>query len=192
MFIDKYFDSIALNENRLGPFTAGDSIENSNPQWIFQQCLANGDFRQRLVDVLYKRFLNNGVLSATACTNRFKARMNQINGAVVAESARWGNGNSSSAYTKQTWLTECNNLIANYFPTRSTVVLNQFLSQGYYNSVNPPTYSQNGGTISGSTLNLTITNPNGSGTIYYTTNGKDPRSPGGSGRFRELAAARLP
>lgn len=44
----------------------------------------------------------------------------------------------------------------------------------------PPAYNQNGGPIAPGSM-LTITNPNsGGGTIYYTTDGTDPRAAGGS------------
>jgi hypothetical protein len=40
------------------------------------------------------------------------------------------------------------------------------------------TFNQYGGTIT-TPFNLTLSNPNGTGTVYYTLDGSDPRSPGG-------------
>ena len=46
-------------------------------------------------------------------------------------------------------------------------------------NLNAPDFNQYGGTIT-TPFNLTMTNPNGSGTIYYTLDGTDPRAPGGA------------
>ena len=43
-----------VREDRTGPFPAGESYSGSNPQWIWQQCLENAEFRQLvpLIDAL--------------------------------------------------------------------------------------------------------------------------------------------
>jgi hypothetical protein len=60
----------------------------------------------------------------------------------------------------------------NYFPTRSATVLNQFRSAGLYPAVTAPTFDPPGGTATAG-RGLTMSAP--VGTIWYTTNGADPR-----------------
>ncbi len=60
-------------------------------------------------------------------------------------------------------------------PARSGVVLGQIKSQGWYPSVDAPEFNQHGGSIA-SGFSLSIS---GSSTIYYTTDGSDPRAVGG-------------
>ena len=77
-----------LEEDRTGPFEAGDDLRRSNPQWIWQHCLENEEFRVRVGDRIARHFA--GVLSTEALLARFSARVQSIEEAVIAESARWG------------------------------------------------------------------------------------------------------
>ena len=75
------------------------------------------------------------------------------------------------------WLVTQNNLINNYFPTRTQNVRAQFNSRGWLVSVAAPLFSQYGGTVDPG-FQLTLTKPAGSpagGQIYYTLDGSDPR-----------------
>src|SRR4030095_5631518 len=45
-------------ENRVGPYPAGDTMDKSNPQWIFQQMETNAEFRIKLADHLRKHFFD--------------------------------------------------------------------------------------------------------------------------------------
>jgi hypothetical protein len=65
-------------------------------------------------------------------------------------------------------------LITNYFPLRSGTVLNQFRSLGLYPSSAAPSFSQFGGRIPAG-YQLYMTNNAGAATVYFTTNGADPR-----------------
>ncbi|HEY3324999.1 MAG TPA: cadherin domain-containing protein [Planctomycetota bacterium] len=167
-----------VNENRLGPFSAGDTLLKSNPQWIFQQCMANAEFRMKVADHVRKHFFGSGALTPAACAARFQARMNQLDRAVVGESARWGDSKLSTPATRNDWLNVCNNVLNNFFPTRTQVVLNQLMSANLYPSLSAPTFSQYGGSISPG-FTCTVTNPNATGRVYYTVDGADPRAVGG-------------
>src|SRR4029078_3862351 len=52
-----------VNESRIGPFSAGTTLDKSNPQWIWQQCWSNAEFRMRVADHVQRHFFNGGVLS---------------------------------------------------------------------------------------------------------------------------------
>src|SRR5262249_41248011 len=73
-------------------------------------------------------------------------------------------------------------LLTNYFPTRTSTVLNQFIANGWFPSLSAPVYSEYGGTVNpGFQLNLSL--PAGSpagAVIYYTLDNSDPRVTGGA------------
>jgi hypothetical protein len=121
-------------------------------------------------------------LTANWAIERFQARAQQINMAIIAESARWGDSKTEPPRTKNDWLNAINNEVNNFFPSRSGVVIDQYkntrLRSGtlapLYPSVEAPSVNPHGGwDITG--FNVTMSAP--SGTIYYTTDGNDPRLP---------------
>ena len=77
-------------------------------------------------------------------------------------------------YTRDNhWITERNRLLNQYFPVRTATVLGQLKSAGLFpNNAVAPTFIPPAGPIPPGGA-LTMSAP--SGTIYYTTNGTDPR-----------------
>ncbi len=173
-----------VNENRTGPWNAGNSsvagngFQYSSPQYIFQQCIYSQQFKTLFADRVYKEFFNGAALSTVASTARFNALIATIDRSVVGESARWGDAKTGGAsFTHDgTWATAVSNVRNNFFPNRTANVLAQFKAKGWYPSIDPPLWSQRGGTIAGGG-NVTLSLVAGqSGTIYYTTDGTDPRT----------------
>ncbi len=172
-----------LSENRTGPFPAGNpagggGLRYSNPQYVFQQLWTNVEFRMRCADRIQKHFFNGGLLTPEACTARFMRRKNEIDRAVVGESARWGDSKVEPPRTRnKEWIAEVNRILKSYFPQRTTVVLGQLRNKKLYPTVAAPVFSQFGGEVTNG-FQLTITSA--TGTIYYTRDGGDPRLPGGA------------
>jgi hypothetical protein len=171
-----------LQESRLFASTTvavGSSFNQSNPLWMHTHLIVHPEYRMRFADRVYKHFFNDGVLTPKACTDRFMARVHQIETAIIAESARWGDSKRAKPRTKDDdWLPDINGMVTGYFPLRTGVVLNQFKSQGWWPNVNPPTLSTRGGHVAaGFSFSMTAT-----GTIYYTLDGSDPRLPEKAGR----------
>ena len=174
-----------VREDRTGPFPAGDSYSGSNPQWIWQQCLENEEFRVRVGDRIQKHFFNDGVLTAKSVQRRFLARAKAIESAVVCESARWGDSSqtpSGGAASRERrprnrdddWIHEINRLAHEYFPNRSEIVLAQLYSHGVISYVPAPEFKR----ATDNSRSIQITSQQGG--IYYTTNGNDPRRIGGA------------
>ncbi len=91
-------------------------------------------------------------------------------------------GNQVSDSEQKTWLTVRNEKLSNYCPNRSNTLVNQYVSNGWYQTgVRPPTLSKYGGAVV-TNYALALTNPNsgGAGEILYTINGVDPRLEGGA------------
>jgi hypothetical protein len=165
--------------NRTGPYDNWDlqQFNRFTPQWLSQKLMDHPEYVTRFADRVYKHFFNGGVLEAANATDVIMARKAQIDKAIIAESARWGDAKSSTPRTRDDhWVPAVNHIVNNYIPTRAATVLGQLRAKGWYPSIDPPIMSQQGGAISGSYA-LSMTNPNGSGTIYYTTDGSDPRQP---------------
>jgi hypothetical protein len=108
----------------------------------------------------------------------YQARMNEVFAGMNAESARWGdNRRPGNSYTRAEWFAYQQRILNEYFPVRTGNVLNQLKTRNLYPSIGAPTFSSYGGTFAGA-VSLTMANP-GAGTIYYTTEGSDPRLAGG-------------
>jgi hypothetical protein len=171
-------------ENRTGPFPAGESFERSNPQWLWQQCLANADFRRLVADRAHNLLSSGGLLSPENTRRVFEKRMKQIEKAVVGESARWGDlggrrggflglfgiGNSGPKTRDEHWRGEANRVLNDYLPLRSGVLLSQLWRQGLMPDITPPRHRK----LPGGKLELSAPR----GRIYYRLDGKDPRDTG--------------
>jgi hypothetical protein len=184
-------------EDRTGPFAGESEPGACSPQWIYQQCLENAEFRQLLADRIYKHFSNGGVLTPESVIARFKERVKEIEQAVICESARWGDvagggfGGGPPRPTRTTpdglekpvpltrdeeWRAEVNRLLNEYFPKRSDIVLFQLWRQGLVSDLTPPRFDPPPGAVArGAQLSLAA----GDGKVYFTTDGTDPRLVGG-------------
>ncbi len=176
----------ALEVDRTGPFKLSDDIRFFNPQRIHQALCENSDYRMKFADHVFRHFFNNGVFCPEQSKNRYQAREAQIEKAIIAESARWGDSKVDTTRTKHDdWLPELERIYNEYMPKRTEIVIEQFREDSLYPSIDPPVFSA-GQTIivrktkGSSGYQLTISNPNTSGSIYYAIDGSDPRSPGGS------------
>ncbi|MHC4438014.1 MAG: lamin tail domain-containing protein, partial [Planctomycetota bacterium] len=161
--------------NMVTPFTyAGAQFRFFNPHWLHEQIIAsNADYRMHFADHVYKHFFNNGLLTPGVSQTLIRGRANEIQTAIVAESARWGDAKRSTPLTRdQHWQPEVNRVL-NYVQSRTNAVLNQFKNVGWYPNIDPPTFSHSSGQIN-SGFSLTMSTPTGK--IYYTLDGSDPRT----------------
>ena len=167
----------------IGSDAAFNQLQYSNPQAMHTKLMANAEYAQKFADRVQKAFFGNGALTSANNLARFNNRANQISTAIIAESARWGNSLGRTLRTKTNWTTEVNYLTGTYFPARTNTVVGHLRAPGWFPPATNvgPTFSQYGGTIPGAGITLTIANPNaGGGTVYYTTDGSDPRLIGGT------------
>ena len=94
---------------------------------------------------------------------------------VPTSNAGLASGTTMTATYADTWIGNQNRMFDTYFPVRTANVIAEFQAAGVYpSSVAAPEFSglPTGGDLTGP---LTVTNPSGAGTIYYTTDGSDPR-----------------
>ncbi len=162
--------------------------ENNNncPSRLFQKLRENPEFCLLFADHVNRHFFNGGALTPEAAADRMNRRAEEIELAIICESARWGDYRRDVhqwryppyyLYSKnEYWQVEHDRLINEYFPVRTNIVLNQFKEAGLYPYLDAPILSKHGGFIDPG-FELTMTNS--SGTIYYTLNNTDPRLTGG-------------
>jgi hypothetical protein len=161
--------------DRTGPFPGGSIFKESNPQWIHQKLCENPLYVSRIADHVYKHFFSGGALTPQVNISRFLSRKEEIDLAIIAESARWGDSKREPAFTRNgAWLTEINRIVEQFFPDRTAIVLGQLKSKGWYPRVDPPTFSSESGLVPRG-VQLSMTSPRGQ--IYYTTDGTDPVKP---------------
>jgi hypothetical protein len=165
--------------DRTGPF--GGSNEGtfmwSNPQWMHEELMRNAEYRVRFGDHVQKHFFNNGALVYENCTNRFIAKMVQINKAIRAYSARWGDAVTEPPYGESHW-TNAIIFCLNWFTNRSSIVLAQLRTDNLFPAVGAPAFSHLPGPVPDGYL-LELSQTNAGGVVYYTTDGSDPRLLGG-------------
>jgi len=149
----------------------------------------NAQFRTLFGDRVQRHFFDGGVLYVNPAAPdwdpahpennrpaaRFAARADEVERAIVGESARWGDQLRSSPFTRdENWAQQRDSLLTNYFPRRSQIVLDQLRNAGLYPHIDAPVFSQQGGQVeTGFELSMTAT----SGAIYYTVDGTDPIAP---------------
>ena len=169
-----------------------------SPAQIYNALRNNAEFQLRFADHLQEHLSPGGVLYTDPANpvpdpahpernvpaSIYMKRITEITNAIVDESARWGGYSLTTNYTRNNhWLRELDNLLGytnnpgnttNYFPLRPAIVLNQYKAIGLFPNVSAPVFNQLGGNVPAG-FALTMVNPNAGGTIFYTTNGTDPR-----------------
>jgi len=157
------------------------------PSCIFQQLRQNADFRRLFADRVQKFCFNDGVLTPGQSIQRWTIRAGQIEKAVLAESARWGDyrrdvhqwqtAGPFDLYTKESyWLPQRHFMLNTYFPNRTDVFLNQLRNAGLFPNVDAPVFFINNypayHTIvkKGDLLKMTSEK----GNIWFTIDGSDP------------------
>jgi hypothetical protein len=159
-----------------------------HPQWLHEKMTQNAEYRLRFADRAYNYFKAGNVLSEEACLKRFNDRAIQLDNAIIAESARWGD--SKEQFPVKTrddnWIPELNNARSDFFPYRTDILKDQLATANLYPSVMPSDFKVNGSVIQSESYNiqnsatLSFQNPNSSGEVFYTIDGSDPRLMGGA------------
>lgn len=169
----------SANIDRTGPFFSANDrrFEQFNPHFLHQDLLNHPEYRQLFIDRVQSAMFNDGALTVENSIARLLDRKNQVDPAIIAESARWGDSVSGNPRTKATWQTEVNWLTNIYFPQRGNRVLGQLRNDGLFSDLGAPLFSQFGGEVP---AGFELVMRAGAGTVYYTTDGEtDPRQIGG-------------
>jgi len=163
------------NANLTRPVTGGEEFRHFNPRWLQQRLAVHPEYRLRYADRVYKHFFNEGSCTDGVSINRLIYRRNQIDMAIIAQSARWGDSIAKTSRTKDDdWLPAISFMENDIFPGRTEIVINQFKNKGWYPDFEPPEFNLESGVVAPGTP---VTLNSSAGNIYYTLDGSDPRLP---------------
>lgn len=162
---------------------SGNNLSKNVPDGLFADLIRNHEeFRVLVRDRIYKHLFNDGALTPQRVRSVFDYRANEIFTSIVAETARWQASSPASRPWDRDgeWMNEWNHYKEVYFPERTGILLDQLRNtrvggQVLY-PIDAPEFSQRGGTVA-SGFKPTFLADNG--TIYFTTDGSDPRLAGG-------------
>jgi hypothetical protein len=140
---------------------------------LFRALMQNPDFRLEFADRMYEHLFNDGALTDANSRARWIEINEPINLAIIGESARWGDVRYESPITRDHWLKAYDDVLAQ-MDGNVTKWIALTREAGYYPDIDPPEFNQHGGLVTKG-FELTMTAPQG--TIYYTTDGSDPRLP---------------
>ena len=187
------------SDNRTGPFNHPefDLARSFNPQTLHQKLLANQEYRLRFADTIQEKFFGDGIYTTENLLARWDAEATKIEVAIIAESARWGDAQTSTPFLKADWELAVADTRNNFIAERVPIFIEQLRDaiielrdeNGDYTivedaplfpSIDAPDLqinglNQSGGEIAaGDVLTLSADQ-----TIYFTTDGSDPRDVGG-------------
>ena len=162
--------------NVSGTITAGATLPYFNPRWLSQQLEANAKYRLRFADRVQKHWFNGGALDTPVGLARWQSLRAQINTAILAESARWGDAASGTPRTVANFNSANDAIETGFLVTRRAVLISQLRTRNLFPSFDAPTFSQHGGSVPAG-FAVGITAPGGT-TIYYTLDGSDPQLAG--------------
>ena len=181
-----------LNENVTG------ENNNERPSRIFQKLRENDRYVRLFSDRVQKFCYGDGILTPDAVMERWLNRMEQVETAIPAEAARWGDyrrdvhSYQSGPYELYTyddhWLAQQNYLFNTYFPQRTGILVNQLRQAGLFPELEAPVFYINDEDVSGYVYSpgdiLTMTSTEG--VIYYTSDGSDPADWQGQNEAEEI------
>ena len=147
-----------------------------NAHWLHERLTDNKEYVVRFYDRVYKHLYNDGVLTAANSIQRLDKRAAQIDQAIIAESARWGDQKTHPPRNRNNWLSDVQ-AVRNWINNRESTFLGQLRGHNWYPATQPPSLSRNGGEVPAQ-YELSFTS--NQGTIYYTLDGTDPRARGGA------------
>ncbi|MFZ5942070.1 MAG: CotH kinase family protein [Bacteroidota bacterium] len=188
MMIDPLYVSDGIQENRVTiPEMNATSTTDFQPQWLHYKLSSNAEYRLRFADRVNRYFAAGGIFCPDTARAQFAAFGKQIDQAIIAESARWGDAQASVPRTKDDdWLPALNALNTGFFPVRASIVAGQLKTANLLPDIISPAFTVNGKTeyrrylTFSSPVTLKIINDDPIGDLWYTTDGSDPRMTGGA------------
>ena len=155
--------------------------DSGGPTYLQHQLTSNKRYRLLFADRAYEH-LRYGVLTPEQAGQLYRDISDPIDLPIRLESARWGDNQRRTPYTRLDWVEIRDSLFGqssnrnlptfDWFNQRSEIVLNQFRSRNWLPSQEPPTFNQHGGHVSAEFKVSIKAGP--SDDIFYTLDGTDP------------------
>ncbi len=165
------------------------SNHQMTPAELYDKLRRSPEFRLHFADRVQKHLFDDGALTVEANRARWQARADQVEAAIVAESARWGDAREGErvrvdsgqpTVTSPTMPVDLGRAarddVAGYFPQSQSLAIERFRARGLFPLIDAAQFSHPSGTVAPDT-ELTLSAA--AGTVYYTLDGSDPRLRGG-------------
>ncbi len=168
-----FYNGNVFNSDRTNP------LHNFNgPDNMFVNLYNSGDkdFRMDFADRIHKQLTGDGPLTHSRVSAHLQKVADMYDPAMIAESARWS---SYPEANRDVWRRTVDSIAEFYTNNRPAVVLEDLKKNRLYPTIDAVQYSLPEGQIAFGSQ-LTLNNPNNTGSVFYTINGNDPRASGGS------------
>ncbi len=162
--------------NMVNSMASGSALGEFHPRLLHQGLMANPEYKLLFADRVAEHCFNDGLLIDEMSIARIDTRAQEIDSAIIANSARWGDSKREAVLTRTDWLSAVQ-AVRRFFNNRASTLIGQLRSVGWYPNIDPPGFSQHGGSIAQGAGIVLSTNATG---VYYTLDGSDPRAPGGA------------
>ncbi len=128
---------------------------------LFRRCYASTEFRHLFRNRVQRAFFNGGALSKPKLTASLNAAAASFS---AVQTGLYGNPPSLAA--AEAWI-----------QNRETPLLTEWVNLGLWTNYKAPNISPASGNLASGQV-VSLSNPNSNGSIYFTTNGSDPRAGG--------------
>ncbi len=135
-----------------------------NPITLHTRLIEHPEYRMQFADFVQRHLFGEGALAPDSAQERVLARMAEIDLAIIGESARWGRGRTRDGH----WIPAANEVL-NFLAQRRNILINQFQNRGWFPSITAPRLRAEDRAV----------RIGAETAFYYTTDGTDPRLPGG-------------
>ena len=128
---DSIFTSGSKTESVGVPLPLDGSAQRGSFAYLFQQLMKSEEFRKVFSARVEKWFGKEGVLETAACEQRYRAIIGEVEPALTAELARWGDVHSSDPNTLMLdWQEQKEWTLKNWFPNRTDTILKELKRYG--------------------------------------------------------------
>jgi len=109
-----------------------------DPTQMMKVLKKNPDFRRLMQERILMHLTGDGILTPENAASLYETLADEIDLAIIGESARWGDYRKSTGETQETytrnehWLVRKIDLLDNYFPKRTDILLEQLEGEGLY------------------------------------------------------------
>ena len=133
---------LGTDANRNDTTRVSTSDTTGTPSELHPKLKLSPEYRMEFADHVHKHFFNNGALMSSNTIARWMKRANEIDSAIILETARWGDYRRDvhrykegpyELYTRDAhWRPEVKRLLENYFPHRTAAFIEQLKAVQLY------------------------------------------------------------
>lgn len=146
-----------------------------NPGSVWYNLSQNPLFREIFADVAHRHLIaEEGALTENRLISLYQRELDQVQIPLAAESARWGDARGTLRTPNDDWLPLVTSVRDSFLPTSRTDLIALYRERSLISRVTAPRISPPAGALSPGDL-VTIETPPET-TVYYTTDGSDPKT----------------